>query len=196
MKRMIIVLLILLLPVYCEAAYRILLKNGSVIPEVKSYDEKDGEVTVYFEAGSMVISKNDILKIEGSESLEKELQPEEKEEVQQKQEKQERPEQPKPAGPLTPTQEPAEDKSAKLNELKSEMDSINSEIRSLEERENNLAREINEKTGSRSTYNLIQMKQLEKEVEPLRQELSDVQKKKGELMQRRNETEEQIRQMQ
>lgn len=187
MKKIVLIALILLLPVYAGAAYKIYLKNGSVIKGVSSYQEKGREVTIYFSTGSMVIPKENILKIEEKESPGSESVPEEKEEVQQKQEK---------AGePTAPSQtpEPATDRNARMDELKAELDSVNAEISSAEKEEARLTASINEKTGSRFQYNLIQIKQLEKELEPLRQELSDVQQKKAELIKRRDEIEAEMR---
>ena len=85
--------------------------------------------------------------------------------------------------------QPADDKSARVNALRAEIDSVNSEIKTTEEKEAGLVSAINEKTGSRSNYNIIQIKQLEKELEPLRQELHDVQQKKQELVQKRSSLE-------
>ena len=107
--------------------------------------------------------------------------PEEKTETPQKKERAEEATVPAAVSP------PADDKIAKANALKAEIDSINSEIRSTEEKEAKLVSEINEKANSSGQYyNTIQFKQLEKELEPMKQELHDVQQKKQELLQKRN----------
>ena len=72
MKKLVLSVLFLLLPAYAGAAYTIYLKNGAEIPEVKSYSESGGDVYLYFNAGSMIVPKKDILSIGGSEISEKE----------------------------------------------------------------------------------------------------------------------------
>jgi chromosome segregation ATPase len=191
MKKIVLIAMILLLPVYSEAAYKIFLKNGSVISGVNSYDEKGNEVNLYFSTGSMTLLKKDILKIEGTaaESMEAPFT-----ESPEAEEKPEKPAETKGEAPVQPpVQERTDDNDAKVNSLKAELDSVTVELRTTEEEEANLVSTINEKTGRRFNYNLIQLKQLEKELEPLRQELHDVQQKKMELMQRRSSIEEEIR---
>ena len=85
--------------------------------------------------------------------------------------------QPAPAEPSSPPAETNE-RAARLNELSAGLDSISSELRNVYEQENRLVNEINEKTGRRFSYNLIQIKQLEKELEPLRAELADVRQRR------------------
>ena len=173
--------MVLLFPAYSYAAYKIYLKNGSVISGASSYQEREGEVEVYFSTGSMTISAKDVLKIEGKEEPAAETTPEEKNETSQKKERAEE------ATVPAAVSQPADDKIAKANALKAEIDSINSEIRSTEEKEAGLVSAINEKAGSSGQYyNIIQFKQLEKELEPMKQELHDVQQKKQELLQKRN----------
>ena len=60
-------LLVLLLPVYSEAAYRIILQNGSSIDGVRSYSKSGNDINLYFDTGSMTILKKDVLRIEGTE---------------------------------------------------------------------------------------------------------------------------------
>ncbi len=189
MKKIILVILILLLPVYASAAYKIYLKNGSVIKGVSSYQEKGKEVTIYFGTGSMMIPKENILRIQHTESADSEFVPEEREEGQQKQEKAGE------AAPPAQAPEPAADRNARIDELKAQLDSVNSEIASAQEREAQLTASINEKTGSRFHYNLIQIKQLEKELEPLRQDLTDVQQRKAELIKQRDDIQAELRSM-
>jgi len=191
MKKVVIFLLVLLLPTYSYAAYKIYLKNGSVISGASSYQQREGEVEVYFGTGSMTIPAKDVLKIEGKEEPAAETTPEEENETSQKKEQKE-----EAAVPAAASQ-PADDKIAKANALKAEMDSINSEIRATEEKEAGLASAINEKVGSsNSYYDTLQFKQLEKELAPMRQELRDVQQKKQELMQKRNSLEAEFKSLQ
>jgi DNA repair exonuclease SbcCD ATPase subunit len=190
MKKIILVILILLLPAYASAAYKIYLKNGSVIKGVSSYQEKGKEVTIYFGTGSMMLPKENILRIEHTESADSEFVPEEREEGgRQNQEK--------AGGAAPPAQapEPAADRNARMDELKAQLDSVNSEIASTQEREAQLTASINEKTGSRFHYNLIQIKQLEKELGPLRQDLADVQQRKAELIKQRDDIQAELRSM-
>jgi len=205
MKKILFIVLILLIPVYAAAEYKIYLKNGSVISEVRSYEEMNGDVVVYFGAGSMTISQKDILKIGGTEPAEKETQKIDVTDIQQRQERTERApdqsqprtqsqEQPRAQSQEQPrTQEPGNDKSNKIDALRTELQSVISEIKAAEEQEAGLVTTINQKTGRRFSYNLIQIKQLEKEVEPLKQELYAVQQKKAELVQRKSSIESELR---
>ena len=207
MKKILFIVLILLIPVYAAAEYKIYLKNGSVISEVRSYEEMNGDVILYFGAGSMTISQKDILKIGGTEPAEKETQKTDVTDMQQRQERTERApdqsqsrtqsqEQPRAQSqeqPRTQSQETGNDRSNQINALRTELQSVISEIKALEEQEASLVTTINQKTGRRFSYNLIQIKQLEKEVEPLKQELYGVQQKKAELVQRKSSIESELR---
>jgi len=205
MKKILFIVLILLVPVYAAAEYKIYLKNGSVISEVRSYEKMDGDVIVYFATGSMTISQKDILKIGGTEPAEKETQKTDVTDTQQRQDRTERvPDQSQPRTqsqeqPRTQlqeqprTQETGNDKSNKIDALRTELQSVVSDIKAAEEQEDGLVTEINQKTGRRFNYNLIQIKQLEKEVEPLKQQLYAVQQKKAELVQRKSSIESELR---
>jgi hypothetical protein len=177
-------ILILLLPVSSEAAYKIYLKNGSVISRVKTYEKKGGEVTIYLGGGSMMISEKDILKIEGTETIEEELSPKETIE--------------KPSKPVgaAPPPAPADDKSARVNALKADLAAVYSEIRNAETEEIRLTTTINEMKSKRFSYNHYQLKQLEKETEPLQQELLTIQQKKIELIEKKNALEDELRALQ
>ena len=108
-----------------------------------------------------------------------------------------RPSQDRPsvAEPPSPSAD-TDNKAARLAELRNEYDSITSELRDVQEQESRLVQEINEKTGRRFSYNLIQMKQLEKDVEPLKTELVNVQQRKAELLQRKEAVEKEMSQLQ
>jgi len=204
MKKIIMLVIILLLPVFSWAEYKIFLRNGSVILDVRSYDESGGNITVYFKTGSMVVPRQDILRIEGSEALESEAGPEEtqpspemqepRREIHPERESQElQAEREQPAGREAPAEEQKSDKDARLSEIKAELENIYSEFRQLEDEEARLVAEINEKRSGRVTYNKIQLNQLMRETEPLQQELFVVQQRKEELRQKRNSLEDELR---
>ena len=197
MKRLILLLLILLLPSYTVAAYKIYLKNGAEIPDVKTYSESGGDVYLYFSSGQMVVPKKDILRIEGSETTEPQTETGEPESLHDTRTSPEvRTPQEQPAGTESSSPADTDNKAARLAELRTEHDSIISELRDVQAQESRLVKEINEKTGRRFSYNLIQMKQLEKEVEPLNTELVNVQQRRSELLQRKEAVEKEISQLQ
>ncbi len=193
MKKITLLLLVLLplllLSVSQGMAYQVYLKNGSVISDVSSYEDAGNEILIYIGTGTMVIPKKDLLKIEGMELPESAISGQEGRKVEQRQEKN------VPAGDDSQTRAPATDKNARMNALNSELDSVYSELRTAGEEENRLVTEINEKS-SKTVYNVIQRKQLEKEVEPLRQNLRAVQQRKGELVQKKYDLENQMKALQ
>jgi len=185
MKRIVFfVILLLLIPFAAQAEYTFFLKNGSEISAVQTYAEKGDEVTVYFSDGSMIIPKQDILRIEGSEATEGGIASEAQPDTHETKEKKE-----DTAGQAQGSGEMNERKGVLNNEL----DSLKTEIRAAEKQEMDLVTTINEKIGSDKSYNIIQRRQLEKEIAPLKNELSDVQNKKAELLQRRSTLEDQLR---
>jgi chromosome segregation ATPase len=149
------------------------------------YETKGGEVTIYIGGGSIVISEKDILKIEGIEPIEEELQPKETPTSEKKQE-----------DAATPPSAPADDKSAKVDALKTDLAAVYSEIRDAEAEETRLTTTINEMRSKRFSYNYYQLKQLEKETEPLQQELFTIQQKKIELIKKKNVLEDELRALQ
>jgi chromosome segregation ATPase len=192
MKRVLIFCLILMLPAYALAAYKIYLKNGSDIPEVHSYEEKGDKVNIYFSGGTLTIMKKDILKIEGEETEElisaPVFSPDDRQPEEEK--KQEIPE---AANMPSPAQETANEKSAEIYALKTELDTINSDLRAAEEKEKRLVTAINERAAKRTRYNTMQYRQLEKDLEPLRQDLYSVKQRKADLIKKRSEIENQIK---
>ena len=69
MKRILFILLPVCLSVFLfagpsSAAYRIILKNGSVIEDIGSYERSDGRIEFTLEGGTVGIPLKDILKIE------------------------------------------------------------------------------------------------------------------------------------
>jgi hypothetical protein len=189
MKRIVFcIILLLVVPLAAQADYTFYLKNGSEISDVKTYSEQGGEVTVYFATGSMIIHKENILRIEGSESAEGSAGENVKSDTQEPREKQ--------GETGTKPEVAREEKSAQRDALQKEYDSLTDELRTAEQREMNLVTTINEKIGADRSYNTIQRKQLEKELEPLQTELSAVQNKKAELVKKRYSLADQIRSLQ
>lgn len=174
MIQLLLFILILLLPVYSDAAYKIYLKNGSVLSGVSSFEKKAGEVTVYFNGGSIGISEKDIVKIEETGAPERDFR---SQEIPEKQEK--------PEEAAASSKEFSSDKSTRVSALRSQLESITSEIKTTEEEEARITASINEKRGKRFKYNIYQLRQLEKEVEPLQQKLFAIQQKKAEFLQRK-----------
>lgn len=172
--------LILLVSASADAAYKIYLKNGSVISGVSSYEKKDGEVLIHLGGGSMGIPEKDILRIEESGVSERDFTTGESGGGQKE----------APSKPLKGT---ANDKRSRFSALQAEYDAVISEIRAAEGDETRLVNAINEKTGQRTKYNLYQLKQLEKEIEPLKQELEAVRNKKAELVKRKNALEDEMK---
>jgi len=170
-------IIMLLLPVLSEAAYKVYLKNGSVITGVSTYEKREGEIILHFNVGDMGISEKEVLKIEETEAPEKDLKP--KEAIEKKEEK--------------PSEEVPTGKSLRISALRSDLETINSELRSVEENEARLTKTLEEKRASRSRYNIYQTRLLEREMEPLQKELMEVQKRKGELLQRKAALEGELR---
>ena len=198
MKKILLLLFILLLPVNAGAVFKVYLKNGSVISDIKSYDEVNGEVTVYFKTGSMTLSKENILRIEGSESSEAEIR---KEEPVQKQEtpgitERIRGKQEQPVRTETPEPAVSDDKTDRIDAIRAEADKLNEDIRAANDKEQSIVERINEKMSRRATYNQYQMRQLEKELAPLKNELNDIKKSKQELQQRKSAIEAEIKSIQ
>jgi len=58
-----------------DAAYKIYLKNGSVIKGVSNYEKSEGEIRFYFGGGVVGIPEADILRIESSKEPVEEIKP-------------------------------------------------------------------------------------------------------------------------
>ena len=176
--------LILSLPSYSEAAYKIYLKNGSVITGVSMYEKQGTQYTIYFGGGSMGISEAEILKIEETESPEKDFRQKEIPETEAEQ------------APAVPFEEPIpSEKADRASSLKAELEAVEAELKTVEENEARVTASINEKK-SRSRSNVYQFRLLQKEIEPLEEELSTIQQKKTELLQRRAFLEGELRYLQ
>jgi chromosome segregation ATPase len=184
----------LFIPAFIFADYTVIMKNGTELTGIKSYTEKGDEIYFYLEKGYMIFPKKDIIGIEGFEAAETE-----ESEIKTDSEKTE--DKDTGVSRRTPvTQEQSEKKTeeigkTRLNELTNEYKSIMSEIRSLEARENSLVNQINEKSSKRFNYNKIQLIQLEKEIEPLNNELKEVKQKKAELVERKKNIENELQEI-
>jgi hypothetical protein len=182
MLPIVLLIVILLFPVCSDAAYKVYLKNGSVLSGVSSYEKNNGEVTIYFGGGSMGIPEKDILKIQESEAPEKDFRIGGTAETPVRQDE---------ATPVAA--EPVSDKSSRVNALRTELENVNSDIQTTEQEEARIVQAINDRKGSRLTYNSLQLRKLDSDLAPLQQELSDIQVKKGGLLQRRSLIESELR---
>jgi membrane-bound lytic murein transglycosylase B len=145
---------------------------------VSSYEKKGGEVIIYFGGGSIGIPEKDIMKIESTETPEKDFT----------QEGVSVPEAEKsaPSVPSIPAEQPAVSETAdRANKLQADLDVINAELKDVEDKESTIKAALEEKASSRQNWNPYQYRYLQQEAEPLQQELSTIQQKKGELLQRK-----------
>lgn len=187
MAQILLLIFILFLPASSEAAYTIYLKNGSEIDGVNSYEKKGGEVIIYFGGGSIGIPEKDITKIESTEAPGKDFS---KEEITA-------PATEKPASPAVPAVEPpVTETTDRLNKLQSDLDAVNAELKTVEDNEADIKAALEEKTSSRQNWNPYQSRYLQQEAVPLQQELSTIQRRKGELLQQKAYIEGQLRSLQ
>ncbi len=180
-----LLIFVLLLPVTSEATYKVFLKNGSVISGITSYEKKNGDVNIFFGGGSMGIPEKDILRIEETEAPEKDFRTKETPETQTQE-----------TTPAAPPTQGTVDNSARINEFKTELDSVNAELSATEAEEARLVKAINDRKSVRLSYNTQQLRQLDSDLAPLQQQLSDIQVKKGTLMQRKATIEAEIGRLQ
>lgn len=179
-RRIFFLFFVIALSGIAEAAFTVYLKNGSIITGISSYEESKDEIILYIGGGSIGINKDEILRIKETGGPEMDIRAKEgleKEEV-------------------SPPSPPEDDRASRIKELQDDLDSVTAEIRRLEAEEGRIVKEINEKRGRRFKYNIYQLKQIEKETEPLQQELFGVQQKKNELLERRNIIEGELRALQ
>ena len=174
MVQILVLVVLVLLPFSADAAYKVYLKNGSVIPGVSSYEKTDGEVTIYFGGGSMGVPERDILKIEETGAPEQDFRAPQTPGVREE-------------GPAAaPPSVESGNRAARREVLRNELDSVTAEIRAVESEEARIVQAINDRKGARLSYNTLQLRQLESDLAPLQQELSAVQMRKGALLQRRS----------
>ena len=182
MIQIVLLILILLLPIPTEAAYKIHLQDGSVISGVGFYEKKGSDVALYFNEGFMLIKEKDILKIEGTESLESYVLPEEEQATQE-------------IVTIIPSEEPTSDQIVKMEALRADVEALNEEIRTVNLEESRLVILINEKNSETPTWNQYQVLELERQLKPLAEELRTVQQKKIELIEKKGSLESEINQL-
>lgn len=113
-----------------DAAYKIYLKNGSVITGVKYYEKSHGEIKVFFEGGMIGIPEKDISKIEETTEPVKDVRSKEKisEEIKEETKKDIQPE-----GIL-----PETEISEKITSLKERIEEIDKRISEIDKKEADL----------------------------------------------------------
>lgn len=181
MIQIVLLILILLLPIPAEAAYKVHLQDGSVISGVGFYKKEGSDVTLYFKEGLMLIPEKDILKIEGIESSESYVLPEEEQSTQE-------------IVTITPPEEPASDQISKMETLQADVEALNKEIQQVNLEEARLVTRINE-INTQPTWNQYQVLAIEKEVRPYSEELRTVQQKKIALMEKKGSLESEIKEL-
>jgi hypothetical protein len=181
MVQILLLVVFLLLPFSADAAFKIYLKNGSVITGVSSYEKKNGEVTIYFGGGSMGVSEKEIVKIEETGAPEQDFRGPETPKAQEE-----------GAAVAPPSSVESGNRAARRDALRNELDSVNSEIQTVEGEEARIVQEINDRKGARLTYNSLQLRQLDSDLAPLQQQLLDIQVRKGALFQRRSTVENEL----
>lgn len=177
--RLLLLFLALFFPLSSYGAYNIYLKNGSVIKDVGSYERIDGELIINFNSGTVGIQGKDILNIEETASKEKDLR---FKEIHRETSK-----------GMAPTKAPLADNNTRANELRTNLGKINSEIKIAEDKEAEIFTAITEKKGTRLRHTRSQLQHIGKEIEPLQQELADIQDKKKGLLQQKNRIEDDLR---
>jgi hypothetical protein len=182
MIQIFLLILILLLPVATEAAYKIHLQDGSVISGVGFYEKKGSDVALYFKDGSMWVLEKDIIKIEETESGERYIFPEQEQETQE-------------IVTIVPSGEPAPEETSRMETLRADVEALNKEIREANLEESRLVILINEKLSNKTVWNQYQVRQMENELKPYQDELRAVQKKKIELIERKGSLESEISQL-
>jgi hypothetical protein len=181
MIQIVLLILILLLPVSTEAAYKIHLQDGSVVSGVGFFEKNGSDVVLYLKDGSMLVSEKDIIKIEETESVEQYVVLQEEQATQE-------------IVTVAPSEEPASDQIARMEALRSEAEALNDEIQQVNLEESRLVIKINE-INTKPTWNQYQVLAVEQEVRPYSEELRAVQQKKIELMEKKGSLESEIKEL-
>jgi hypothetical protein len=181
MIQIVLLILILLLPIPIEAAYKIHLRDDSVISGVGFYEKKGSDVALYFNDGLMLVPEKDIIKIEETESVELYVFPEQEQATQV-------------VVPVTPSEEPASDQIARMETLRADVEALNEEITAVNLEEARLVTAINE-INTKPTWNQYQVLAIEQEVKPYAEELRAVQQKKIALIERKGSLESEIKEL-
>ena len=168
------------------AEYKFYLKNGSQMTG-KGYETKGNEIIIQLDNGHLGIPLSDVLKIEETATSFKapsegtiHTPAKEGVEVPVSSVGQEI-----RAGEGIQEKAPSSDNTARLYELRDELNALDSDINALEEEEKRTQQSIDTMSKRRFKYNRIQMMQLQNDLEPLQQQLYSTQQKKGELLQRK-----------
>ena len=186
MRYFFLFLCIFLFPLPSMAEYKFYLKNGSHMTG-RGYETKGNEIIIQLDNGYLGIPLKDILKIEETSTSVKapaegtiHTPTQEDGELPTSSEGQEiRP------GEDIQEKSPTSDNTARLYELRDELNALDSDINALEEEEKRTQQSIDTISKRRFKYNRIQMMQLQNDLEPLQQQLYATQQKKGELLQRK-----------
>jgi hypothetical protein len=181
MIQIVLLILILLLPIPTEAAYKIHLQDGSVISGVGFFEKNGSDVILYFKDGSMLVSEKDIIKIEETETVERYVFPELEQTTQE-------------IVTIIPTEEPVSDQISKMKTLQADVEALNEEIRQVNLEEARLVTTINE-INTKPTWNQYQVLAIEQEVKPYAEELRAVQQKKIELLEKKGSLETELNQL-
>jgi hypothetical protein len=185
MIKVVLLILILLLPIPTEAAYKVYLKDGSVISGVEFYEKQGRDVGLFFKDGLMYVPEEHILKIEEKEYIESYIYPEDTRGTADD-------------ASVTAPQEQASDTSdkiARMKALRTDVNALNEEIREVNLEEARLVTKINE-INSKPTWNQYQVLANEQEVKPYADKLSAVQQKKIELLEKKGTLETKINELQ
>jgi chromosome segregation ATPase len=181
MIQIILLILILLLPIQTHAAYKIHLLDGSVISGVGFYEKKGRDVALHFKDGSMWVPAKDIVKIEETESVEQYIVPRQEQTTQE-------------IITIASPEEPVSDEIARMESLRSDVESLNEEIRQVNLEEARLITKINE-INTKPTWNQYQVLAIEEEVKPYTEELRAVQQKKIELLEKKGSLENELKEL-
>ena len=195
MKKFILCLFVLiLLSGFAEAAFTVYLKSGSSISSIHSFEEEGDQVVLHVSGGQMKLPKADILKIVETEYSEATVSDSLSNTESAEESVTETDEQRSTEPSISRADE---EKGARLKELRTQFDSYQSDIRAVEAEEAQLIAQFNAIQEKRGTmWNNYQIRQLERELMPLREKLQDVQKRKAELLDKRNMMADQIRALQ
>ena len=180
-----IVMFVLLFPLPSMAEYKFYLRNGSVLVG-KEYERKGDKVIIQFDSGMLGIPYGDILKIEeisnrpNSSSISELRSP-----VQEDTTGTASADGQKITDQGLQGGAPAIDKYERLSELRSDLDALDSQIRTAEEEEQSAQQSIDTISNRRFKYNRMQFMKLQQDLEPLQQKLYSAQQKKAELLQRK-----------
>lgn len=195
MKKFLLCIFILIhLSGFAEAAFTVYLKSGSSLSGIHSFEEEGDQVVLHLSGGQMKLPKADILKIVETEYSDVTVS----ESLSNTESTEESAAETDAQLPREPSISKAdEEKNARIKELRTQFDSYQSDIRAVEAEEAQLIAQYNTIQEKRGTlWNNYQIRQLERELMPLREKLKEVQKRKAELLDERNVMADQIRALQ